>query len=45
MRLVRIGWESWDVLAVCDGRGRCQVLEFLEEFEQSAPAGGAAEEV
>jgi phage-related protein len=38
MKLVRIGWESWEVLAVCDGRGRCQVLEFLEEFEQSAPA-------
>ena len=42
MKLVRIGWEVWDVLAVCDGRGRCQVLEFLEEFEQSAPAAAHA---
>ncbi len=29
MRLVRIGREQWDVLAVMDDRGRCQVLDFL----------------
>ena len=29
MKLVRMGWESWEVLAVCDHRGRCQVIEFL----------------
>ena len=38
MRLVRIGWESWEVLAVCDHRGRCQVIEFLMEFRASSPA-------
>jgi phage-related protein len=38
VKLVRIGWESWEVLAVCDHRGRCQVLEFLDEFERSSPA-------
>jgi phage-related protein len=42
MKLVRIGWESWDVLAVCDPRGRCQVLDFLEEFERSSPAAAHA---
>jgi phage-related protein len=42
VRLVRIGWETWDVLAVCDARGRCQVLEFLEDFERSAPAAAHA---
>jgi len=38
MKLVRIGWESWDVLAVCDARGRCQVIDFLLEFRESSPA-------
>jgi phage-related protein len=38
MKLVRIGWESWEVLAVCDPRGRCQVLDFLMEFRESSPA-------
>jgi phage-related protein len=38
MRFVRIGWESWEVLAICDGRGRCQVLDFLLEFRESSPA-------
>jgi phage-related protein len=38
VRLVRIGWESWEVLAVCDHRGRCQVLEFLMSFKESSPA-------
>ena len=30
MKLVRIAREQWDVLAVVDHRGHCQVLEFLE---------------
>ena len=38
MKLVRIGWESWEVLAVCDPRGRCQVLDFLLGFKESSPA-------
>jgi len=29
MRLVRIARDRWDVLAVVDNRGHCQVLEFL----------------
>ena len=29
MKLVRIAREQWDVLAVVDKRGRCQVLDFL----------------
>jgi phage-related protein len=29
MKLVRIGKLRWDVLAVCDSRGRCQVTDFL----------------
>lgn len=29
MKLVRIGRACWDVLAVVDQRGRCQVLDFL----------------
>jgi hypothetical protein len=36
MQLVRIGREQWDVLAVMDDRGRCQVLEFLMGSKQSA---------
>ncbi len=38
MRLVRIGWESWEVLAICDARARAPVIEFLLSFERSAPA-------
>jgi len=30
MKLVRIARDQWDVLAVMDHRGHCQVLEFLE---------------
>lgn len=29
IRLVRIGREQWDVLAVMDDRARCQILDFL----------------
>jgi len=30
MKLVRIARDLWDVLAVVDHRGHCQVVEFLE---------------
>ncbi len=33
MKLVRIGKLRWDVLAVCDSRGRCQVTGFLADLE------------
>jgi hypothetical protein len=36
MRLVRIAREQWDVLAVVDDRGRCQVIELLMGAGQSA---------
>jgi phage-related protein len=29
MQLVRIAHEQWDVLAVVDDRGQCQVIDFL----------------
>jgi phage-related protein len=32
MKLLRIARHHWDVLAVCDQRGNCQVLRFLEEL-------------
>jgi phage-related protein len=32
VRLVRIGWGAWEVLAVVDPRGRCQVLDFLDHL-------------
>jgi|SRR6185295_7384973 len=32
MKLLRIARRNWDVLAVCDRRGDCQVLSFLEEL-------------
>ncbi len=32
MNLVRIARENWEVLAVLDARGRCQVLDFVEEL-------------
>jgi phage-related protein len=38
MKLVRIARVHWDVLAVLDHRGHCQVLEFLEAL----PANYAA---
>ncbi len=28
-----MGWEVWDVLAVCDGRGRCQSFSALSRRE------------
>jgi len=38
MRLVRMGSGSWQVLAVCDHRDRCQVVDFLRELAASYPA-------
>lgn len=38
MKLVRVGWEEWQVLAICDARGRAPVLEFLVSFERSSAA-------
>lgn len=32
MKLLRIARCEWDVLAICDQRGDCQVLRFLEEL-------------
>lgn len=31
MKLVRIARLRWDVLAICDSRGGCQVLDFLAD--------------
>lgn len=33
MKLVRIGRKRWEVLAICDSRGRCQVADFLVDLE------------
>lgn len=33
MKLVRIGKLRWEVLAVCDARGRCQVTDFLIDLK------------
>lgn len=33
MKLVRIARKRWEVLAVSDARGRCQVLEFLGDLK------------
>ena len=38
MHLVRVARKRWDVLAVCDHRGDCQVLEFLEGLTGSYQA-------
>ena len=32
MRLVRIARDQWDVLGILDGRGDCQVLDFLQRL-------------
>jgi hypothetical protein len=32
MKLVRIAKGRWEVLAVVDHRGRCQVLDFLDQL-------------
>ncbi len=36
MRLVRIAHERWEILAVVDDRGQCQVLDFLTGSGPSA---------
>jgi hypothetical protein len=33
MKVVRLARKRWEVLAVCDSRGRCPVTEFLEDLE------------
>jgi phage-related protein len=38
IQLVRIARDQWDVLAVLDGRGRCQVLDFLQQLPPSHTA-------
>lgn len=38
MRLVRIARDQWDVLAILDGRGECQVLDFLQQLPPSYAA-------
>src|SRR6185295_14396310 len=38
VNLVRIGRDQWDVLAVCDERGACPVLDVLEALSSSYPA-------
>ena len=32
MQLVRIARDRWDVLGILDGRGRCQVLDYLYQL-------------
>lgn len=38
MKLVRIGRGAWDVLAVVDQRGECQVLDFLAQLDPNYEA-------
>ena len=40
MKLVRIARLDWDVLAVVDHRGHCQVLEFLDALAPNYHAAG-----
>jgi phage-related protein len=42
MKLVRIARDLWDVLAVVDHRGHCQVLEFLEGLAPNYRAASTA---
>ena len=35
MKLVRMARKRWDVLAILDARGRCEVLDFLLDPEES----------
>jgi hypothetical protein len=32
VKLLRVAQLHWEVRAICDGRGECQVLSFLEEL-------------
>lgn len=38
MKLLRLGKDRWEILAPCDGRGRCQVLDFLADLTGSYEA-------
>ena len=42
IRLVRLGRDTWEVLAVVDDRGRCQVLDFLDQLGASYGAARRA---
>jgi phage-related protein len=42
MKLVRVAREQWDVLAVLDHRGQCQVLDFLEDLAPNYEAAKRA---
>jgi phage-related protein len=42
MKLVRIARVHWDVIAVLDHRGRCQVLEFLNALAPNYQAAKRA---
>ena len=33
MKLLRLGKDRWEVLALCDGRSQCQVLDFLADLQ------------
>ena len=36
MKLVQIARLAWQVLAICDDRGDCQVLDFLEDMDSES---------
>ena len=38
MKLVRLAKAHWEVLAACDDRGRCELLEFLSGLTGSYKA-------
>jgi phage-related protein len=42
MKLVRIAKGRWEVLAVVDHRGRCQVLDFLDQLGATYEAAKTA---
>jgi hypothetical protein len=42
MALVRIGRGAWEVLAVLDHRGECQVLDFLAQLAPNYEAARRA---
>ena len=38
MKLLRLAQGRWEVLALCDGRGQCQVFDFLADLKGSYEA-------
>ena len=38
MKLLRLAKDRWEVLALCDGRNQCQVLDFLIDLKGSYEA-------